>query len=249
MKKILNHKDLKLPEINNLVVSSFDEKDIIKRKKLLKKDIELQHHFRWDLIEDVELVGPHHHPELARVEKIPNVKRIVTFNNAPYEKKPGECALCFYTKDTVIERIWNNPPNYIHLLNQFPLVLGLDFSILCNMYFPQQSFNCWRNFVMTRWLQGNHPLVVPNVGFGDMDTFSWAFDGLPTCSWLALTTQGTLKDYILKRIFLNGLHEVVRQKKPIGLLIYGKFPEEWKKQFSFPIVVFPSYSELKWGEK
>lgn len=217
-----------------------------KSETLCSKEQEVQHHFHWDLIEGAIIIGPHQHAQLKPITEFPNVKRMVTLNNAPYEKHPEECALCFYTKDTVIERIWNNRQRYVSVLKRFPLIIGLDFSILCNMYYPQQSYNCWRNYAMTYWLQKNFSVVVPNVGYGDSDTFPWVLDGLPENSWLAITTQGSLDSYVLKRMLLNGLHEIVRRKHPIGLIVYGKFPEAWKKRFSIPIVVFPSYREMKW---
>lgn len=179
-----------------------------KSETLCSKEQEVQHHFHWDLIEGAIIIGPHQHAQLKPITEFPNVKRMVTLNNAPYEKHPEECALCFYTKDTVIERIWNNRQRYVSVLKRFPLIIGLDFSILCNMYYPQQSYNCWRNYAMTYWLQKNFSVVVPNVGYGDSDTFPWVLDGLPENSWLAITTQGCLDSYVLKRMLLNGLHEI-----------------------------------------
>ena len=213
---------------------------------LCKKEQEIQHFFRWDLIDGAPIIGSQHHPKLQPVFAIPPVKRLITLNNAPYEKHPEECGLCFYTKDSVIERIWNNPAKYVTLIKRYPVVIGLDYSILCNMYYPQQVYNCWRNYVMTYWLQEQHPVVVPNAGYGGEDTFIWAFEGLPENSWLAVTTQGCLDNYELKWMFLNGLHELVRQKHPKGLIVYGKFPADWIDKFPMPIVIFPAYSETRW---
>lgn len=213
---------------------------------LCKKEREIQHFFHWDLVEGAEIVGPHHHPLLSAVYELPTISRLVTLNNAPYEKKPEECALCFYTRDSIIERIWNNPSKYLGIINRFPVIIGLDYSILCNMFFPQQVYNCWRNYVMTFWLQQNHPTVIPNAGYGDADTLSWAFDGIPMDSWLSITTQGCMDSYVLKQSLLNGLHELIRQKHPRGLVVYGKFPKTWIDKFPVQIVIFPSYSEKRW---
>ena len=216
-------------------------------RELNKKNAELQHFFRWDLIEDAEIVGKNAHPQLSRVESVPKVDRIVTFGNAKYVKEPEKCAVSFYEKDSIIERFWNNPERYLPMLRKFKYVIGLDYSILCNMYSPQQSYNCWRNFVMTYYLQNRLDMVVPNYGFGDEDTYDWTMEGLPTDSWLAITTQGCMGSLMYKRIILNGLHKLDREKHPRGLIVYGIFPEEWKDKFSMPIVVYPSYSEMKWG--
>ena len=226
---------------------SMNHENRLAEKALSKKEQEKQQFFRWDITENAELVGEHHHPKLKAISKIPDVKRLVTLNNAPYEQHPEECGLCFYTKDSIIERIWNNRHKYVNLVQRFPLVIGLDYSILCNMYYPQQVYNCWRNYVMTYWLQQFHPTVVPNAGFGDKDTFPWTLDGMPEDSWISVTTQGCFDNYILKHIFLNGLHELVRQKHPKGIIVYGLFPQEWIDKFPIPIIIFPSYSQNRWG--
>lgn len=232
--------------MNNRIVLSPEKRVNPELHILCKKEQEVQRFFHWDMIECAEIVGPHHHPKLEPVFEIPNIKRLVTLNNAPYEKHPEECGLCFYTKDSVIERIWKNRHQYLNLIKRFPLVIGLDYSILCNMYYPQQVYNCWRNYAMTYWMQQNHPLVVPNGGYGGADTLPWAFDGMPEDSWIAVTSQGCLDEYVLKQMFLNGLHELIRQKHPRGIIVYGKFPNEWRDKFPVPIIVFPSYSESKW---
>ncbi len=100
---------------------------------------------------------------------------------------------------------------------------------------------------MTYWMQQIHPTVVPNAGFADIYSQPWTLDGMPDDSWIAVTSQGCQDEYILKYYFLNGLHELVRQKHPRGLIVYGHFPQEWFDKFPIPIIVFPSYSEETWG--
>jgi len=46
--------------------------------------------------------------------------------------------------------------------------------------------------------------------------------------------------------FLNGMHELVRRKHPLKIIVYGRFPEIWKKRFSVEIEIHPCYSEEKW---
>ena len=50
---------------------------------------------------------------------------------------------------------------------------------------------------------------------GDTESLSWAFDGIPEKSVLSITTQGCLRNgYLCKQSLLNGLHELIRIKKP-----------------------------------
>ena len=103
---------------------------------------------------------------------------------------------------------------------------------------------------MAFFLQSRMENIIPNACWGDMESLEWAFDGLPENSILALTTHGWLRGTSeSKRILVNGLHELVRTKHPTKLLIYGRFPEEWKARFPVPIETLKSFSDEKWGTR
>lgn len=112
---------------------------------------------------------------------------------------------------------------------------------------PQQVWNCWRNRVLAYWMQKNGVNIIPNVGWGDLSTLDWAFDGIPSNSLLSITTQGCMGDHVCMQSLVNGLHTLVKVKEPIGLIVYGDFKEEWYKRFPMPIYRFPSFAEQKWG--
>ena len=112
--------------MNNRIVLSPEKRINPELHILCKKEQEVQRFFHWDMIEGAEIVGPHHHPKLEPVFEIPNIKRLVTLNNAPYEKHPEECGLCFYTKDSVIERIWK-PHKEVSVGDWFRLQYSLQY--------------------------------------------------------------------------------------------------------------------------
>ena len=57
------------------------------------------------------------------------------------------------------------------------------------------------------------------------------------------------RDYICKRSFLSGVHELVRRKHPSKIYVYGIFPEQWKERFSVPIITLKTYSFERFGGK
>ena len=83
--------------------------------------------------------------------------------------------------------------------------------------------------------------------WGDTESLSWAFDGIPEKSVLSITTQGCLRNgYLCKQSLLNGLHELIRIKKPEKLIVYGQFPENWKHKFPNIITTLKTFVEEKW---
>lgn len=96
-------------------------------------------------------------------------------------------------------------------------------------------------------MQENGLNIIPNACWGDEESLEWAFDGLPNNSILALTTQGCMQktDY-RKQILVNGIHELIRQKHPSKLVVYGHFPDAWLERFSVPVVTLQTFSEERW---
>ena len=97
-------------------------------------------------------------------------------------------------------------------------------------------------------LQQQGKTVIPNVGWSDETSYDWAFSGIPNNSILSITTQGCLKNRVCKQSLFNGLHELIRRKSPVKIIIYGIFHEDWKDKFGTQFEVLPSYSKEKWGK-
>ncbi len=201
----------------------------------------------WDLISGALLEGEYDMPCLQPIHNVEPVG-LVPFNMATYTKDPNHHWFHFYEYDYQFERIWNRPSRYLSILKRFAGGIGTDFSIYLDMPRSQQIWNCWRNRVMTFFLQRNGIPIIPNVGWSDTESLKWAFDGIPSNSILSITTQSCMGyDYECKQSLLNGLHELVRQKSPERIIIYGRFSDLWLTRFPVPITVYDTYSQEKWG--
>lgn len=199
--------------------------------------------FKWELISDAKLCGIYDMPELKPVLDA-HFTNMIPFNSMSKHKVFKDSCVHFYLDDYRIERFWRGPENYIRAIKRFDVAISPDFSMLLDMPLAQQMWNCWRNKVLAYYMQKCGIITIPNVGWGSTESLDWAFDGIPEHSILAVTSQGCMKkeDYLCKQTFLNGLHELMRRKSPIKLLVYETFPEEWKIRFPIPIIVIEPFS-------
>ena len=203
--------------------------------------------FCWERICGAELEGRFDMPKLKSVHDI-EPTALVPFHMTKTSKNPELHWFHFYEDDYQFERFWRRPSQYLTLLSKFSGGIGTDFSIYLDMPRSQQIWNCWRNRAMTYYMQHEGLTIIPNAGWSDDESLEWAFDGLPSNSVLAITTQGCMgSDYISKQSLLNGLHELVRQKCPEKLIVYGRFPDIWRDRFPMPIVCLPTFSQERWG--
>ena len=226
----------------NLVRSKEAQYILMKFNKLADPDT-----FRWDRIKDATLVGMHDMPQLKPCVAA-DPRNPIGFHAAKSLKEPSVSWFHFYEDDYQFERLWNRPGTYLDIIKRFEGGISPDFSMYIDMPKAQQIWNCWRNRAMAYWMQEQGINVIPNACWGDADSLAWAFDGLPEDSVLAITTQGCMQktDY-RKQILVNGIHELIRQKHPTKLVVYGKFPDPWKERFSIPIETLPTFAEQKWG--
>lgn len=200
--------------------------------------------FKWKHLKEATFIGRYGMPELKPVrDVIPH--DLVPFHMIGTTASPADHWFHFYIDDYQFERFWNTPTRYLLSMEQYEGGITPDFSILLDMPPAQQIWNCWRNRVLAYCMQQNIEQAIPNVGWSDMASLEWAFDGIPENSVLSVTSQGCMgRDYVCKQSFINGLHELVIQKHPTMIVVYGKFPESWKERFSVPIVSIPAYAAL-----
>ena len=64
--------------------------------------------------------------------------------------------------------------------------------------------------------------VIPTLQWSTPDSYSFAFDGLPTESVVAVSTVGVLNDKTATQLWVQGFEEALRLLKPLLVLLYGK---------------------------
>ncbi len=142
------------------------------------------------------------------------------------------------------------PEHYLPVLLKYAGGFGPDFSLLIDQPRGQMIYNAWRNYVLTYWLQHmaaeTGKQILPNACFGNTDSFDWVFEPLPENSAIAITTQGCIRNHICTQVLLNGLHELIHQKHPTQLFVYGLFPEAWRDKFPVETIVLSTFAKERW---
>ena len=128
----------------------------------------------------------------------------------------------FFLDDYQFERIWRFPLDYGDRLADFQCVLTPDYSLYRDMPLPMQRWNCYRSrFVGAVW-QTMGLDVIPTLQWSTPDSYSFAFDGMPTNSVVAVSTVGVLNDKTATRLWVQGFEEAIRRVHPTLVLLYGK---------------------------
>ena len=110
----------------------------------------------------------------------------------------------------------------------------------------QRIWNCTRNRVLAYYLQQNGFNIIPVASWCLEEDFEWCFDGLPTDSSIAITTNGCKSSTYAKKIFFKGVEELIAQKNPSTLVVCGR--EVPKLNEMANVIYYPSFSQ-RWKER
>ena len=83
--------------------------------------------------------------------------------------------------------------------------------------------------------------IIPTVAWGKEEDLTWCFEGLPTNSSIAISTNGCKSEPYSKKLFLLGVEELQTKLTPFKLIICGSIFEELKKYDN--IVQYNSFSQ------
>lgn len=150
----------------------------------------------------------------------PVPQRLVGFNEARAEKSHVG-TVHYYLNDTLFECVWNNPPKYVPLLQQYESVIGPDFSQYIDMSWDERMFNNYRNWCLTYYWQSNGISVIPNVSWSTPDTYELCFQWIPKQSVIAIGSLGILRSSTSRYLWLNGYREIEEQLHPSLIIRYG----------------------------
>jgi len=131
------------------------------------------------------------------------------------------CGVHFYIDDYQFERLWNNPEKYLPILRRFQCVISPDYSMFVDAPKIVNIWNVYRNRLISHWLQQNDIKVIPSVSWGNVESFSYCFDGLPRNSIISIGHSAKGKNISQLSLWKYGLNEVLTKLEPSTLLIYG----------------------------
>ena len=163
--------------------------------------------------------GRYNMPTLEPVDYTP--KALTGFNYARTKADKAD-TIHFFLDDYQFERVWSAPEVNGELLLNFEAVLTPDFSLYTNMPNAMKIWNIYRSRLLGQFWQYNGMTVIPTVSWSTPDSFTFAFDGLPANSTLAISTIGVHQNERAREIWNAGVDELITRLNPKRLIIYGK---------------------------
>ena len=130
----------------------------------------------------------------------------------------------FYYDDYKFISAWREPEKYIDRLKQFKAVVSPDFSLYTDFPRALQILSCYRRQWCGAYWQSLGIDVIPDVVWGDKQSFDYCFDGLPKYSTVAVSSVGVKNDKHWNGdtgLFVVGYKEMMKRLKPTTILYYG----------------------------
>ena len=211
---------------------------------MLKTNVRKYEYFKLYYWHGATLVGKYKLPQLDPTQEIPF--NVISFNERKGIVNPERYWVDFFIDDHLFENFWNHPEVSFLNLRRFAGIITTDYSMYPEMLLGQIIWNCTRNRVMAYYLQQQGFNIIPTATWCSEDDFEWCFDGLPNNSSIAISSNGCMSSPYGKRILLEGIEELQRQKKPTHIVVCGRNIPELTKYNN--IKYYPSYSQ-RWKER
>ena len=136
----------------------------------------------------------------------------------------------FYIDDYRMEGLYYNPTKSIHRLSQYKFLISPDYSLYSDMPKAIQLFNVFKSRWCGAYWQKLGLKVIPNIGWGDVATYDFCFDGIEKGSIVAVGTIGCRRS---KSAFMRGYNEMLKRIEPSAIICFGKPFDEMQGNIIF----------------
>ena len=144
-------------------------------------------------------------------------------------KDPENYIAHFYYDDYKFISAWREPDKYIDRLRMFKAVVAPDFSLYTDFPITLQILSCYRRQWCAAYWQSLGIDVIPDVVWGEKESFRFCFDGIPKHSTVAVSTVGVKRDKEWNNetdsLFRDGYNEMLKRLEPTAILFYGDMIE------------------------
>lgn len=135
----------------------------------------------------------------------------------------------FYYDDYKFIQAWRQPDKYLDKLRRFKAVIAPDFSLYTDFPRALQILSCYRRQWCGAYWQSLGIDVIPDVVWGDRESFQYCFDGIPEHSVVAVSSVGVSNDQEWNdkqdSLFREGYNEMLDRLKPTKIIFYGTILE------------------------
>lgn len=120
------------------------------------------------------------------------------------------------------DSVWCNLEHTTYNLSKFDYFFTPDLSLWRDL--PTNFYNI-QNLYRTRFIGAYWQLcgfnVIPTASWGNIDSFSYCFEGLPNNSIIAVSGMGNQRTRNAYNLWCYGLQRLEEEKQPIMIIIYG----------------------------
>ena len=160
-------------------------------------------------------------------------------------KNLSEYICHFYYDDFKFIQAWRDPDKYIPDLKKFKAVVSPDFSLYTDFPRALQILSCYRRQWCGAYWQYYGIDIIPDVVWGDEDSYAYCFEGIPRYSVVATSSVGVSNDKEWNgkegERFRKGYNEMMKRLEPTKVLFYGTIIEGLPGE----IIRIPSFYEQK----
>ncbi len=159
-------------------------------------------------------------PNLAVSDVVPD--SLVGWHDITAIKNNPDAFIHFFLDDYHFESVWNKPERSVEKVSMSAGALAPDFSVLVGMPRATQIYQIYRScWIGCLWQSYGIP-VIPTAQWAEPETFEFCFAGLPTGGTVAISGLGLRPGEV--EAFDLGLSELMEQKQPAYLIVYGELP-------------------------
>lgn len=140
-------------------------------------------------------------------------------------ERPEEYIAHFYYDDYKFMAAWRDPNRFLPRLQAFKAVVAPNFSLYTDFPRALQILSCYRrNWCGAYWSYFGVN-IIPQVCWGDRESYDYCFDGLPKRSTVSISTVGVKRDKewngSVDSRFKDGWNEMMNRIEPTTVLYYG----------------------------
>lgn len=158
---------------------------------------------------------------------------------------PQDYIAHFYYDDYKFISAWREPEKYIERLRQFKAVVSPDFSLYTDFPRALQILSCYRRQWCGAYWQYMGIDVIPDVVWGDKESYKFCFEGIPKGGTVAVSSVGVKNDIDWNNkngdMFVAGYNEMLKRLEPETILFYGDMIDGCEGN----IIQIPSYYAQK----
>lgn len=173
------------------------------------------------LMEGMTFTTTHSYPQMLPYTGSTDFE-LVSYAERNKHSGANQALHCFLDDYRFRDSMWCNLEYTTYTISNYDYFFTPDFSLWRNL--PTEFYNIQNTyrtrFVGLYWqLQGFN--VIPTASWGNLNSFNYCFEGLPSHSIIAVCGQSNRKDIQAYNTWCYGLTRLEADKHPTLILVYG----------------------------